>query len=781
MTQSKLLPLIAICCATIAAQTLHAQDGKLLPAKPNEVTQDNEKVGANQLSQSSPVTPESKKSSPVTRESSPVTREEKLLERITVVGAGKNIQDLPGSAAIIQGEALEEAKTGMADVGRALRVVPGVNVVEEDGYGLRPNIGMRGTSSERSASVTLMEDGILIAPAPYAAPAAYFFPTFGRMSGMEVTKGVGQIKYGPRTTGGALNLLSTEIPDELKIKGDFSTGGNNTRRAHLYVGESYQNFGYLVETFQMATTGFKDLDGGGDTGFDLQDYVAKVRFNSDANADVYQQLQLKAGYYEQDADETYLGLTREDFGKTPMRRYAASQNDKVNITQQQYSARHYIELSEKADVTTTAYYNGTDRRWNKLDSVNGNSLSAVLDTPQLYQDSYAFLTGSQNSLADALVMRDAERDYFGRGVQSVAVARTDVVGAEHRFELGVRFHQDEEDRKQADNGYQITNGRMIQTSQNAPLGQTNRISSAEAVAVYLQDTVAVDKFRFMPGIRYENISLRRRDFGKSDPLRSGDSLKENESELNVFVPGVGLDYSWTDAFSSFAGVHKGFSPPGPSDKQGVKEEESIAYETGVNFKRNSLVSQVALFFSDYENILGQDSLASGGTGTGDQFNLGSAFTYGVESSVRYDLGELFATAWSLPVYGTYTYTDAEFRSTFASEQYGLVQNGDAIPYIAAHQFAVGAGVEHQRYGKYLLRSYFVDAMPTQPNSNGNAPETDPYFVVDAHLESPEIAKGVRLFGDVSNLFNSEYIVAARPAGARPGMPFTALAGIKVDL
>jgi Fe(3+) dicitrate transport protein len=148
--------------------------------------------------------------------------------------------------------------------------------------------------------------------------------------------------------------------------------------------------------------------------------------------------------------------------------------------------------------------------------------------------------------------------------------------------------------------------------------------------------------------------------------------------------------------------------------------------------------------------------------------------------VQYDLGEVFETTWSLPVYGTYTYTDAEFRSTFKSDQYGLVQDGDAIPYIPAHQFAIGGGVEHERYGKYLLRSYFVDAMPTQPDSNGNAPETDSYFVVDAHLESPEIAKGVRLFSDITNLFNNEYIVALRPAGARPGMPFTAFGGIKFE-
>ena len=131
-----------------------------------------------------------------------------------VVIVGDRAKYIAGSGQYIN--ILKIEKLNQPNVNNVLRIVPGVNVRDEEGFGLRPNIGLRGTPVNRSAKITLMEDGILIAPAPYADPSAYYFPTFSRMQGIEVLKGSSQIKYGPYTIGGAINLLSTGIPNTFK-------------------------------------------------------------------------------------------------------------------------------------------------------------------------------------------------------------------------------------------------------------------------------------------------------------------------------------------------------------------------------------------------------------------------------------------------------------------------------------------------------------------------------------------------------------------------------------
>ena len=318
----------------------------------------------------------------------------------------------PGSAHLVSQEALQALL--QSDVMRVLRTVPGVYLQEEDGYGLRPNIGIRGSGLDRSARVALLEDGVLIAPAPYAAPSAYYFPTQRRMYALEVLKGPSSIAVGPKTTGGAVNLISTPIPDEFGGYADLRVGQNHALDAHAYLGDAGEQFSWLVETVQSVSDGFKTIDGPanydqGGTGYGIQDYMVKLQFDSDPAATLYQSLRLKAGFTDQVSDETYLGLTEDDFWQNPTRRYAASAGDVFDGEHNQVQATYVIESESNWRGSVTAYRNNFKRDWFKLQSVNGTGISSVLDDPVTYAAEFAYLTGATNSPDDAIFKRHNNR------------------------------------------------------------------------------------------------------------------------------------------------------------------------------------------------------------------------------------------------------------------------------------------------------------------------------------------------------------------------------------
>src|SRR5690606_39088924 len=144
-----------------------------------------------------------------------------------------------------------------------------------------PNLGLRGVSSERSSRITLLEDGVLFAPAAYAAPAAYYFPLMTRMSGVDVYMGAATIPYGPRTVGGAVDLRNRPIPRELDGGLDLALGSTWLGRAHAHLGASNGWGGFLIEGVYLHTEGFKHIgdpageNAGQSTGFDRGEIVAR--------------------------------------------------------------------------------------------------------------------------------------------------------------------------------------------------------------------------------------------------------------------------------------------------------------------------------------------------------------------------------------------------------------------------------------------------------------------------------------------------------------------------
>jgi Fe(3+) dicitrate transport protein len=707
----------------------------------------------------------------------PTDRPAAEFERMTVVGSRAAAQETAGAANYISIE--EIAVFEHTDLQRVLRQVPGVYVVEEEGFGLRPNIGLRGSGTDRSARIALMEDGVLIAPAPYAASSAYYTPTMQRMQAVEIRKGSSAIRHGPRTTGGALNLISTAIPEApLAGRASLLLGEDETLLGHAHVGGRGEHVGFLLEGVRQQTDGFKQLDGGGDTGYELDDYLGKLSYRTGADAAVYQELQLKIGRTEQTADETYLGLTDADFRADPYRRYTGSQLDRFDSEHDQLQLRHFVALGGGVDLTTVVYRNEFARNWYKGQSVGGRGLDTVLTDPVTFADELAWLQGA-DSPDDAIRIRANNREYLARGAQTILGWTPGWTGpAQHEFELSVRYHEDDEDRLQWEDGYRMSDGRLVQTSAGAPGSQDNRVGSAEAVSVYLQDEVRIGRWTLTPGLRYESIDLERRDYARTDPGRDSGPTRVRSASVSEWIPGMGVLYALTPEINLLASVHKGFNPPGPGSE--ADAEESVNYEAGVRFASDRVTAEAIAYFNDYDNLVGTCTLSSGGGCTlGDQFDGGEVEMYGLELSAATELD--LGNGLRIPLRTSYTYSQAEFQKGFASgfDEWGDVQPGDELPYLPEHQLQLGAGLAGRRWRTDLTATY-VDEMRVVAGSGSPARDerVDDHWVLDL-AATFDLTEQVALFARVENLLDEDYLAARRPAGARPGRPQTALLGVNV--
>lgn len=709
------------------------------------------------------------------------------IDEITVFGAAGGLDEVPGAITFLDADDI--AKQAYTDILRTLRRSPGVNIQEEDGYGLRPNIGLRGSGSDRSARITVMEDGVPIAPAPYAAPAAYYFPYAGRLHAVEITKGTGVVKYGPRTTGGAINLYSTPIPDEFAAEAQILFGSDDGKRLHAWAGGRDSigaiDAGLLIETYQHETDGFKRLDAGGDTGFDISDYVVKAGLFTQDGASVPQNLEFKYQRSDETSNETYLGLTRADFSSNSRRRYNGSQEDQFNGDHELFQLSYYAEFTPDLSLDVIAYRTEFARDWFKLERVLGVSTSSILADPMLYAAEFENILAAPGFVGpdNALEIRHNARDYYAQGIQGILTFKTATGPVDHTFEASLRWHEDEVDRYQNFEFFRADNGSLLRTSVGAPGSDSNRIETGEALAVFVQDNIDWGRLHATIGVRLEDIDLERLDYGKADPGRTGSSLSTRENSLTAVTPAFGVVYDVTDQLSVLGGVYRGFAPPSPGNSNS-SEEKSTNWEAGMRWADGAVSLEVIGFFNDYENLLGTCTASTGGgCSIGDQFDGGDVNVYGLELVAASDAGAWTGAPFAIPLSAVYTYTHGEFQTAFSSgyEPWGDVSVGDELPYLADHQLFLTAGVEGESWGGEIAMLYQSErrtAAGQGPIAEAERLDAHTVFDLSAYIG---ILDGVKLRGKIENLFDEDYIAAHQPAGLRPGLPRTFWVGVDLAL
>ena len=693
------------------------------------------------------------------------------IESVTIVGSK---DDLAGAATVVSNEDLE--KMIDTDIQKILTAVPGVYMRTEEGYGLRPNISIRGTAIERSGKVTIMEDGVLVAPSPYTSSAAYYFPTTGRIHAVEVLKGPAVISQGPQTIGGAINLISTPIPEVASGRIVQELGDNGMSRTHAYYGGTQGNFGALLEVHEHASDGFDSIANvGGDTGFDKSDLLFKARYESGSHSVTWKMVDL-----DETSNQSYVGLSQASFDANPRMRYGATKYDTM-MNDGEQSSLTYVGDFDNFDVVFTSWSNDYHRDWFKVSDFNNNSDHGERD------DINELISDANNGSANAQAILDGElavqieykhnnRFYTNEGYQFNVSTEVGM----HALTFGYRDMEDSESRIQAyEYADQAADGSLSALYGYVGLGgSNNRLRESSATSYYLEDTMDFGKLAVTVGYRSEEYDQRHRrwDEGAGPGLTAvretivRDTFAENDHTTTSF----GATYDFSDNVVLVAGFHGGMTP-----MFGAAPEEADNMELGFRYSEGTTNVEAFYFSSEYSNLAAECTLVSGAACDANE----SAVFSGGEADVN---GLEFSGSWILegdgvtyPIAVTYTTTDATFNNSSDSDYFGTVAAGDDLPYIPSSAWSLVAGFVKDNGLSGNLRVIDVGGSCSIA-ACGTYNKIDAHRIVDLNLRKA-LNESMDLYATLENVMDNEDVISRAPSeGARSQKPRTMKVGFSYN-
>ncbi len=717
---------------------------------------------------------------------------------VSVFGSQDETQQA-GSAHYISDE--EMKALGYTDAERILNRIPGVYSQTEDGYGLRTNLGMRGTSALRTTKVNVLEDGVPQGPAIYSNGSMYFFPDVGRMEGVEILKGAAAIGQGPRTTAGTINFLSRSVPT-VGSEGHYSItlGDDGFERNHTYYGGNIGSFGYVFEYHDYRADGYKNIQGAGptDAGFDKQTDLVKLRFTP-ANSAWNQTFEITSSNTSETSNETYIGLTGTDFQANPYQRYGASSVDQMDNDYHRYIFTHTMQPSSNISVTSKLYKTRYSRIWGKSgemyvdpdgDGNNTNNATVKYSALDLAGNCAGdtgielracnILTNNTAMVSNEYIKRSmGHRDYGMTGVQFVVNHEL----GNHALEYGYRRHKDY--RARADDGFsqrytKNAAGTMTLLSEHG--NDNSRFSDAElkdtdAVSWHLKDTITSGAFTHQFGVRYE-------DMESNDGTNGSPGNSKQDLERTATMMAASTLYRAAPGVSLYASYNQGHSPVDAGKGLSVEPEESDNFEVGFRKESAGSFIEVIAFLNDYEQLNETCLEAAGCSGsTGDTTNKGQAEVKGIE--FQYRINNLFA-APQMKGAGSVSSTRYPFMVTgMIQESEYKGQNttyvGNTIPYVPDFQFYTSLGMETNNWSVALGAKYLDDTF----TNDANTYRTGKAFIFDlsSSMNLPINTGGIKnakLFLNADNLFDKVIVASEHEYGKRPNKPLSVMAGVKFD-
>jgi Fe(3+) dicitrate transport protein len=698
------------------------------------------------------------------------------MPQVVIIGKKDRLfTQVPGSVSIIDPKELKQ--TAALTSNEVLRKIPGLNVVDEEGAGLRLNIGIRGLDPDRSRNVLVLEDGIPIALGPYGEPELYFSPSIDKMAGIEVVKGSGQILFGPQTTGGVLNMFTFDPPATEQTRIKLSGGQNGFFSGLGSYGNHVGKVGFLVTYLHKRANNL------GPTWFQVNDLSAKIKLQTSNRSS----LGLKLGMYHELSNSTYIGLTQTMFDAGGQDYAQLAPLDRLPIKRYSISATHKIYVNPRFSLQTTAFGYTISRNWQRQDfsfnALANNKSGQIWGDPSVNNGAIYMLNSSGNR----------NRQFTVAGIEPQLKWEYTFLNTQNELKSGVRYLYEQADE-------QFILGQKADAS--AGDMRDSEVRRGNAVSFYTQNKINLtQKLSLNMGIRYENFNYERQilrgRFTFNNQVLVRDTNLVANNNVQSIIPGAGVNYTWSDKLQFFAGLHKGFAPPRIKDaitttgfSYNIDAALSMNYEIGTRLKIGEFLDlECTAYAMDFENQLIPVSVSSGNTNAAGIINGGKTMHKGIEAGFKLDFAPLLGAKNSIMLESNATFQNAYYNANriLTSNGSSINVKGYQVPYSprvminSAISYSPDKGIGFKLATNYISSQFSDEINSIIPNANGRSGKIGSRVITDFNLFYQVPKRKISAYIAAKNIGDVRYISTRRPEGIRVGLPRLITAGLEISL
>lgn len=685
------------------------------------------------------------------------------MPQVMVVGNYSGVlRQIPGSFTLIQSQ--DHSKTRPFTLNELIRRAPGLNVTDEEGIGLRVNIGIRGLDPDRSRNVLMLEDGVPLALNPYGEPEMYFSPAIDKIQGIEVLKGSGQIYYGPQTTGGVINFITQDPPDQeqtqLRIKG----GQGGLFAGYVSYGNTIGKTGFLVYGLHKRANDIGTMN------FTLTDVGAKIKIELNEKS----WIGLKIGMYDEQSNATYIGITQSMYERGDQDFVRMAPGDQLPVRRYHSSITHDWSLSNTFKLKTTAFAYTTTRNWLRQDFSSNpaatNQTGVVWGDPNVPGAAVYMLNSSGNR----------NRQFEVAGLETRSTWKTRIGGKQNTLDGGLRFMYER--------AYEQF---IIGAKADAAGGnmRDNEVRTGYAYSAFVQDKLELsEKWAITAGLRLEVFDYERHILRGRFLINGTNQARDTSviaSDLTfAIIPGAGINYALAENITLFAGVHRGFAPPrvkdaltGEGTSLDLDAELSTNYEIGLRWDQAQIYQfGITGFFMDFENQIIPVSQSSGNVNATGLVNGGRTRHQGLELNGRFDFGKWWQMKDSYILEAALTYVQSTYSADrFVGSELTNVK-GNQLPYAPEWLFWGGIGAEWSfglgfQWNSHFMAGQFTDEInSTIASADGRNGLINSRWVHDLTITYKVPAWNTGFHVAVKNITDERYIASRRPQGIRVGLP-----------